>query len=54
MADRLIHLMDERMGLIYSERAIHEFVAISRGYETYVNTMAWRGLADAAVLAEHG
>lgn len=52
LADRLIHLMDQKRGLIYSERAIHEFVAISRGYETYVNTMAWRGLADAAVLAE--
>lgn len=52
LADKLISLMDGRLGLIYSERAIHEFVAISRGYETYVNTMAWRGLADAAVLAE--
>jgi hypothetical protein len=51
MADRLVGLVDERMGLIYSERAIHEFVAISRGYETYVNTMAWRGLEDAAELA---
>lgn len=51
LAERLIGLMDQRLGLIYSERAIHEFVAISRGYETYVNTMAWRGLADAAVLA---
>lgn len=51
MADRLVALMDRRLGLIYSERAIHEFVAISRGYETYVNTMAWRGLADAAELA---
>jgi hypothetical protein len=53
IADRLIGLIDARLGLIYSERAIHEFVSISRGYETYVNTMAWRGLADAAVLAEH-
>lgn len=51
LAERLIGLMDQRLGLIYSERAIHEFVAISRGYETYVNTMAWRGLADAALLA---
>ncbi len=50
-ADRLITLADDRNGLIYSERAIHEFVAISRGYETYVNVMAWRGLADAATLA---
>jgi hypothetical protein len=47
-ADRLIALLDPVNGLIYSERAIHEFVAISRGYETYVNVMAWRGLADAA------
>jgi len=47
-ADRLIALADPANGLIYSERAIHEFVAISRGYETYVNVMAWRGLADAA------
>lgn len=52
LADRLIGLMDARLGLIYSERAIHEFVSISRGYETYVNTMAWRGLSDAATLAE--
>lgn len=52
LADKLISLLDQRLGLIYSERAIHEFVAISRGYETYVNTMAWRGLADAAVLAD--
>lgn len=51
LAERLISLMDQKLGLIYSERAIHEFVAISRGYETYVNTMAWRGLADAAELA---
>lgn len=51
MVDRLIGLIDRRIGLIYSERAIHEFVAISRGYETYVNTMAWRGLEDAAELA---
>ena len=51
MADRLLALIDPRCGLIYSERAIHEFVAISRGYETYVNTMAWRGLTDAAILA---
>ena len=51
LADRLIGLMDQRLGLIYSERAIHEFVSISRGYETYVNTMAWRGLEDAAELA---
>jgi GH15 family glucan-1,4-alpha-glucosidase len=51
MADRLIGLIDARLGLIYSERAIHEYVAISRGYETYVNTMAWRGLVDAAHLA---
>jgi GH15 family glucan-1,4-alpha-glucosidase len=41
-------LADPANGLIYSERAIHEFVAISRGYETYVNVMAWRGLSDAA------
>lgn len=47
-AERLIALADSSNGLIYSERAIHEFVAISRGYETYVNVMAWRGLADAA------
>jgi hypothetical protein len=47
-ADRLIALADPANGLIYSERAIHEFVAISRGYETYVNVMAWRGLSDAA------
>ncbi len=52
LADRLIGLMDARLGLIYSERAIHEFVSISRGYETYVNTMAWRGLSDAVTLAE--
>jgi len=51
MADRLLDLIDPRCGLIYSERAIHEFVAIERGYETYVNTMAWRGLTDAANLA---
>lgn len=47
-ADRLLDLADPANGLVYSERAIHEFVAISRGYETYVNVMAWRGLADAA------
>ncbi len=51
-ADRLIALRDPANGLIYSERAIHEFVAISRGYETYVNVMAWRGLADAAHMTE--
>jgi hypothetical protein len=51
-ADRLIALADPANGLIYSERAIHEFVAISRGYETYVNVMAWRGLADAADMEE--
>lgn len=51
LADRLIGLMDQRLGLIYSERAIHEFVSISRGYESYVNTMAWRGLTDAVELA---
>lgn len=50
-ADRLVSLADPANGLIYSERAIHEFVAISRGYETYVNVMAWRGLADAADMA---
>ncbi len=50
-ADRLIALTDPKNGLIYSERAIHEFVAISRGYETYVNVMAWRGLADAAEMS---
>ena len=49
-ADRLVSLADPANGLIYSERAIHEFVAISRGYETYVNVMAWRGLADAAYM----
>ena len=50
-ADRLVSLGDTATGLVYSERAIHEFVAISRGYETYVNTMSWRGLADASTLA---
>jgi GH15 family glucan-1,4-alpha-glucosidase len=45
-------LADPKNGLVYSERSIHEFVAISRGYEIYVNTMSWRGLADAASLAE--
>ncbi len=49
-ADRLLELADPTNGLVYSERAIHEFVAISRGYETYVNVMAWRGLADAAAM----
>lgn len=47
-ADRLLGLADPSNGLVYSERAIHEFVAVSRGYETYVNTMAWRGLQDAS------
>lgn len=51
-ADRLAELVDPRCGLVYSERAIHEFVAVSRGYETYVNVMAWRGLADAAHMTE--
>lgn len=51
LADRLSALMDARLGLIYSERAIHEYVSISRGYETYVNTMAWRGLCDASAMA---
>jgi GH15 family glucan-1,4-alpha-glucosidase len=50
-ADKLVALADPATGLVYSERAIHEFVAISRGYETYVNVMAWRGLKDAAGLA---
>jgi GH15 family glucan-1,4-alpha-glucosidase len=50
-ADKLVGLADPKNGLVYSERSIHEFVAISRGYEIYVNTMSWRGLADAAVLA---
>lgn len=50
-ADRLIGLVDPQNGLIYSERAIHEFVAVSRGYETYVNVMACRGLQGAARLA---
>jgi GH15 family glucan-1,4-alpha-glucosidase len=50
-ADAIIELVDPRLGLIYSERAIHEFVAVERGYETYVNVMAYRGLEDAAWLA---
>lgn len=50
-ANALIALIDPRRNLIYSERAIHELVAIERGYETYVNVMAFRGLADAAHLA---
>jgi hypothetical protein len=50
-ADRLVTLADPANGLVYSERSIHEYVAISRGYETYVNVMAWRGLADAAAMA---
>lgn len=50
--DKLLGLADCRLGLVYSERAIHEFVAVSRGYESYVNTMSWRGLADAAALAQ--
>lgn len=50
-AHRLIGLIDPGTGLIYSERAIHEFVAVSRGYETYVNVMACRGLLGAARLA---
>lgn len=50
-ARRLVGLVDPGTGLIYSERAIHEFVAVSRGYETYVNVMACRGLLGAARLA---
>lgn len=51
-AERLLGLADPSNGLVYSERAIHEFVAVSRGYETYVNTMAWRGLQDASEMNE--
>jgi GH15 family glucan-1,4-alpha-glucosidase len=52
LANRLLSLIEPKLGLIYSERAIHEFVAISRGYETYVNVMAFRGLRDAADMAQ--
>jgi GH15 family glucan-1,4-alpha-glucosidase len=51
-AEALISLIDKDWGLIYSERSIHEFAAISRGYEMYVNVMACRGLLDAAFIAE--
>ena len=50
-ARTIISLIDHKVWLIYSERSIHEFPAISRGYETYVNVMACRGLLDAAFLA---
>ncbi len=51
-AHQLIELIDPKYSLIYSERSIHEFIAISRGFETYVNVMAFRGLDDAAYIAK--
>ena len=48
----IIALIDPKVWLVYSERSIHEYAAISRGYETYVNVMACRGLLDAAWLGK--
>ena len=50
-SEAIIRLLDPKYDLIYSERALHEFVAVERGYETYVNSMAFRGLSDAAFMA---
>jgi GH15 family glucan-1,4-alpha-glucosidase len=50
-ANALVDMIDPHAGLIYSERSIHEYVRISRGFETYVNVMAYRGIADAASIA---
>lgn len=47
----LVNLIDPDISLIYSERSIHELSALSRGYETYVNVMAFRGLSDLAQIA---